>query len=320
MILKNIIILSHIVSLLMPFMKSLQLCLTSSTNICYPCKRYDSQRDRCDEITYDMKIIIFGSDTLISYDLFKNTGIFIVEEPLKITYYSCLDRKNYFQVARKTYFPLGDHKLHFSKIPLGISNTSSIGAHFQYCLLSYCTVWNNNRFVCDDIHLESLEFYFVGHVSLACVQNITYAYIRSNTVSNISINYFFRNAYNIIYLRLDFENLKFIEPTTFSNLFNLRILRITSSVLESDNQIIFQYNHNLVKIIFNNQFLWNDCKKHLDTAYEHQSFIFVIIIIVTFLFLAILFFGIYYCMSRHESVHSEDIEMYGWQIVENYPF
>ena len=275
-------------------------CLSNQDEICYVCPFTYSTRGICEQINNQTKIIDINSNYIINYRAYLNTSVRIIEKPSIIIFFTCSTYDEYLIVHRESYYPIDKGTLNLSGIPFGVQN-NNISTRFQYCLLLYCTIRNNNRFICYDIHLESLEFYFVGHVSLACVQNITYAYIRSNTVSNISINYFFRNAYNIIYLRLEFENLKFIEPATFSNLFNLKILKVTSADLVLNYQDIFYYSPSLVQIIFNSQWFWNDCS--LDLAAENSSVIFTITYtgccVFSILLLAIVLTVYHRCQRKH---------------------
>ena len=301
---------------------TLQLCSTTNTLICYPCVRKLYSSDRCAEITYDMKIINFNTDGVISYNSYINSGVYIIEQPSKITFYSCRDRYNYFQVTSETYYPIGNgSKLNFSTIPLGVPISTGTTIRFTYCLLMYCLSLNNNQLKCNDKHLDSLEFQFdTSNISLDCIQNITYAQIYSENITLISRNYFFRNAYNIIYLKLDFENLKSIQLNSFQNLYNLRVLKISYIDIKLDYDTIFQYNPRLIQIIVQNQLLWVKCQqKSTNNSFMMPHFF------ILFGYISVFVFVIYIAIvlrraQRRVFVRTECIEMSGWPFNANETF
>ena len=295
--------------------ETLQLCSTTNTLICYPCVRNLYSSDRCAEITYDMKIINFNTDGVISYNSYINSGVYIIEQPSKITFYSCRDRYNYFQVTSETYYPIGNgSKLNYSTIPLGVPISTGTTTRFTYCLLMYCLSLNNNQLKCNDKHLDSLEFQFdTSNISLDCIQNITYAQIYSENITLISRNYFFRNAYNIIYLKLDFENLKSIQLNSFQNLYNLRVLKISYIDIKLDYDTIFQYNPRLIQISAQNQLLWVKCNRK--SADNHSIVPYLTMFISYFLILILLTYigiAVYRTQRRIHIVSTESIEMSAW--------
>ena len=264
MILLNFVIFTALFKI--PIFEFKQLCSMNATNICYLC----TSTMNCKLIGNEMKVIrSTNRNTIINYGTYVGGHVKIIEEPEVVTFYSCLgmtargDKTGYLQVNPFTYHPI-NHELEFRNYPLG-RNFLKMSTRFQKCLNSHClhnNNNNNNRLECADLPETRLDFEFSDITTLECVQNITFAHLSAPNVTVLRENHFFRNAYNIIYLKLNLQQLTVIECSTFERLKNLRLLRFNSDNIQvvENYECIFDFNENLVALVFNDKWIWNSCQ------------------------------------------------------------
>ena len=238
------------------------LCIYHVAPECIFCQKRTFHDKLCIERASDVKVLTILGKTSVNYDRYINSSIKLINERNLKTFYSCFD---YFQVYTYTFYPVRLNLL-FLQEPQGIV-PSRLQGTFQRCLDKFCSAtirtnnYNYNRFLCYENRLKSLDFLFNYMVTLSCVQNITYAFISSQWIEMLDVNYFFSNAYNLVYLKLELLNLKKIESRVFGNLRYLKFVKFIYKRLPlEDYERIFEYTHSLVKIDVANVSLWIKCK------------------------------------------------------------
>ena len=243
---------------------SVHLCLTWYQYECHPC--HPKQQNICDNITNDIKVLIFHKNTTVYYKLHLNTSIRMIIEDDKITFYPCSIWATYFQVDRKNYYPIG-RNVYFPSVKLIVNSLKHIKFKFQDCLTTFCSFSHNNRFGCYHMSLRYFNFTFDQIVTSQCVQNITFASIYSETIFEITQNTFFLTATNLIYLKLAIPNLNYFQCHIFEKLSNLKIIQFEyySTHLINYNKCIFFYSPNIIKIDIGYKTLWNTCNRRLYT-------------------------------------------------------
>ena len=238
-----------------------QLCLSYMKDVCYPCERTGHDKHVCKPMTNTTKIIEFEANTTqINYESYRNTNIKIINEPTKITFYSCHPNVTYFQVYRDTYYPvkqavLWDKMLLFPH-KLAQHSTDS----FQTCLETYCERIRSHRLGCHSPDMDSLNFTLSNSIGTLCIREITVAYIYSTKITEITPNLFFRYAIHLIHLKIDLPKLRSIICNSFWYLRHLRLIDLYVGTNQTENtKCLFQYNPNLVKIEIYNKIIWNEC-------------------------------------------------------------
>ena len=257
---------------------------------CIPCKISINNTINCKEVTQNIKIIHFRNSTDdIDYTSFVSSSIKIIEEPEKLTFYSCPPNATYFQVDPDNFYPIK------KKLPLPLNDdegsNSTKNTPFQTCLETYClTINNNNKLKChDNIFIGSLDFQLNSAVSLACIRNITYVSIRSRFLINIKSNQFFRNAHNVHYLALHLSDVKSFQCNSLQNLSNLRIVKISmfpTNPHSIEFSCLIQFNPNIVFVRQNDKIIWNKCTIETLSS-SHRVFIISTVLILLILFLSI---------------------------------
>ena len=228
----------------------------------------------CDEITNHTAVIHYAKELKIDYKSYINSNVQMIEEPAKITFYSCLRDADYLQVSRHNYYPIdggrtvklfAERKLKCNRGPVG---------YFYDCLELHCFYNRANRLYCTSRIYDSLNIVLKSAVTYLCVQNITYANIWVKNVSNVAnVNHFFQYANNLVYLVLRLKDNSSLTCSSFIHLQNLRVaklwfdLPINVSALEC----MFRYNPNLVKIEFNGHVIWNQCTNFKYSESQKQT-------------------------------------------------
>ena len=255
---QHIIILNTLQFILLVHPEPVQYCLKHSKTECYPCEDSESNIHICDKMTKTMKIIDFrGSKMSVGdYNLYVNSHIKIIKEGKNLTFYSC--DGDYFMVSRFIYYPLktkllfirlerffGYHRAHIS---------------FQKRLENYCKM-PTNKFLSTDKDVDSLDFALSDRITSICLQNITTATIFSNRIRVLKENRFFKYAYNLVHLHLEFQNLQSFSCLVFRNLSQLRIVKFpfAADIHIESYKCILPNNRNLVKIEVGNITIWNTC-------------------------------------------------------------
>ena len=144
-------------------------CLINHTKVCIPCEKNQDNETYCKKMTDRMKIVHFENSTNIDYVSFINTSIKIVDEPKKVTLYTCPPHVTYLQVNPYNFYPLREKLL----LPTYIIKRKPMtnNSKFQSCLETYCLDINDNKFVCHVNSMNNFNFQFNSVVS-AKVQRI----------------------------------------------------------------------------------------------------------------------------------------------------
>ena len=297
--------------------EALEYCLNHMETICFPCRPISAEDPQCIEISREMKIINFDTHVNVSYHRYSNSSVKMIQEPNKVTFLSCGrgNDDNYFQVQSYSYYPVG-HTLHFSPYSVGMQYIQS--ALFQTCLNYYCVSIRNNMLKCRDPLVDGFGFSFNSNITLPCVQNITYASITSDRISEITKNPFFVNAYNIINLVLDLNILRSFQCNAFQRLNNLRVLKINlnkSSVIETKvYECFFKFNPKLVMIDINGNWIWQSC--HLPrtvNTYSKTVAIVLSLALVVSILTTLLPIALYLRKHYKRGAHQNDIELNRWR-------
>ena len=280
----------HLVQFYPPVtMEPLVYCLNYVTDMCISCDYNDYY---CDEISSEAKMIQINRNASVDYEKYVHTNVKIIQEYRLNTYYSCPNMfDKYLQVYSYNYYPI-TNQLNFSSIVSRsppIFHWGHISVILQNCLETFCSTDQNHIFICHGLSFTNLQFVFNDIVTPYCLQNITTTCIISKTMLDVDRSlYFFTNAYNMIYLMLDVKDLKNLRCNRFQKLVNLRELELVfpaDTDFDPENyKCIFRYNPNLVKIVMNDKWLWNECITY-DTVdysvnYPLITTFFVIIVII----------------------------------------
>ena len=295
---------------------AVQYCLNYDKRICFPCDVNKDSLTYCDKISASMKYLFLPSNLTMDYDQYSNSSIRIIEQRHTLTFYPCqydLSVSPYLQVDPHSFYPIGS-TLNLSRPQLPKLNSIKHVNKIQACLETYCSGTKNNQFRCFQPFSANSRFSFNDIVTTDCVQNISSAYIWSRKILKIRNNYFLLNAYNLIHLTLDLDNLKWLRCNDFKRLKHLRLveIRFHSSLLARTNNYtcIFQYNPKLVLVDINGQWIWNPCNvrgfHHLN---KNSPAIYAILCLLIFIGLAgcVCFYNKYRNSIR--VVDSLDMEM-----------
>ena len=254
MLLKSILLLTLVSILPVVITNPSQLCSTTFVNICFSCQHIDGL---CDNITDNMKIIVFPDNKKIDYSWYIRTNIRIIIQTGKLTFFSCNKNWDFIEVDPNYYYP-HKIKLNLSNIHVAVTY-SKVVTEFQTCVQTYCSN-QNNHFECYNHVVDNLNFEFDTSVNPKCLQNITFASIESPNLKLIEPNTFFLNVFNLIYLKLELINLKTFQ---FNVLQNLKFLKMIKLVYFNRNLVcldcIFRFNPNLVLINAQDTIVWNSC-------------------------------------------------------------
>ena len=274
----------------------LKFCLISGERLCYECDNINRNKLYCDEMPQNVINMELNSTKITDYNSIKYTNIKVIIQPDRVTYYSCNKNEAYLQVNSSNYYPL-DRKLNFTNHPLN-KPTRYADLKFQSCLNNYCANMANtsNKFICNNYLMEHLHFMFSTTVTPYCIQNITYVDILSRRITELCLNRFFINAYNIIYLNLEIDSLKIFECNALKNLKNLRVLHLNVPIRLRTFECFFHYNPTLALININKLEIWNPCHPVTseDNEWNHQ----LVVPLLSVMLAVIVFFMSYKCYHR----------------------
>ena len=236
------------------------MCLSFIVNVCFMCSKTQIDGGQCMKLNDEMNtIVVSGHKVKIDYKSYINSHIKIIEEDTKVTLYSCDIFNAYTRYYKRTYYPIG-RELRYPKynLPPYLNN---VDKSFQRCIKTYClTNMNMNYFECLRQDVKDFDFVMDSQKVLTCVQNITMAYISTSNLTRLHLNTFFQYAYNLIYLQLDLQNLRYVSCNIFKTLSNLRLLDFGYNNFPRDHyECVFKHSENLIKIDAKDVTVWNKC-------------------------------------------------------------
>ena len=257
----------------MPPLDNLIQCIVYIKPKCVFCDPMVNSKFECAPITADQKLVEFTTNSNLSqidYNSYLNSGIRMILEPTKVTFYSCFKDITYFQVNRKTYFPIENRMFATKRIRMRRSIGKLNSTIFQTCLETYCKQVHNHRLGCYDPFLVSLDFQFNNAITSLCLQGITFAHILSDQITELRSNSFLSEMNNLVYLKIDLPNLHFFYCNTFMHLRNLRLMDFYVK-LSTNITCLFKHNPNIVRIEFMNEIAWNSCEPKGDVTDDDQQ-------------------------------------------------
>ena len=252
---------------------SLKHCFPHMRRVCITCKNTPMNSLNCvNDLNQEINVYFAKNDT-IDYTSFINTNTKMIQEPEKLTFYSCSPNVIYFQVNPYNFYPINEQLLLPSDNDMPPNSINS--QMFQNCLQTYCLSINNNKLTCVNNFLDTLDFQFSDTVTPECINNITYVLIYSRILFKIDPTKLFHYAPNIVYLKMDHEYIysKTFKCNSFKNLHNLRFVEIQLDSFNDQSltyDCVFQSNPSLILIRINNETVWNPCNT---SRSSHTTFI-----------------------------------------------
>ena len=303
---------------------SLEHCFPHMRRVCITCEKTQMNSLNCVNDLNQEIIVHFAKNDTIDYTSFINTNTKMIQEPEKLTFYSCSPNVTYFQVNTYNFYPINKKMLLPSKN--GTPPNLKKSTFLQNCLEIYCLNINSNKLICVGNSLGILDFQFSRIVTPACINNITYLIIFNKFLFEMEATHFFYYALNIEYVKMYLNHTNTFRCNYFENLRNLRFLEIqldyfNDSILNYD--CVFQSNPSLILIRINNEIVWNPCNtsrsSHTTLIVATVTIMIITVVIVIVTVVIAIYYYYYWRFNRNRLTVEIQLNHINNEIINNFP-